>query len=110
MDPNEALRLAREAAGELRQADDDDTLPGSQVGQLVEAFEALDEWLTKGGFLPSDWTTGENLVVTITNPPGGEGCEYRLTLPDGKSVCIGDAQDAYHELAGIIDDAFEETP
>lgn len=60
MDPNEALRLAREAAGELRQADDDDTLEGSQVGQLVEAFEALDEWLSRDGFLPDDWKAEED--------------------------------------------------
>lgn len=23
---------------------------------LVEELRALDEWLTKGGFLPADWT------------------------------------------------------
>lgn len=55
MDPNEALRLVRESVGELVQADDDDTLPGSQTGQIVDAFAALDEWLQRGGFLPADW-------------------------------------------------------
>lgn len=59
MDPDEALRLAREAAGEIENADDDGTLEGSQVGQLVEAFTALDEWLTKGGFLPDAWKRSE---------------------------------------------------
>jgi hypothetical protein len=23
--------------------------------EALEAFEALDEWLTKGGFLPDEW-------------------------------------------------------
>lgn len=55
MDPNEVLRLIRESVAELRNSDDDNTLDGSQVGQLVDAIEALDEWLTKGGFLPSAW-------------------------------------------------------
>lgn len=56
MDPNAALNNIREAVGELRQQDDDGVLDGtSQVGFLLESFEALDEWLTKGGFLPEAW-------------------------------------------------------
>ena len=62
MDPDEALRLAREAAGELLQADDDGNFTDpatTNLGQLIEAFTALDEWLTKGGFLPKDWKPEE---------------------------------------------------
>jgi hypothetical protein len=75
MDPNEALRLVRESVGELVHADDDNTLPGSQVGQVVDAFTALDEWLQKGGFLPSEWrpVTGDTYFVEIvynTDPEG----------------------------------------
>ena len=45
MDPNAALAKVRELIGD---GDSADVL-------LVDAFEALDEWLSKGGFLPSDW-------------------------------------------------------
>lgn len=69
MDPNTALDNVREAVGELRQQDDDGVLDGtSQVGFLLESFEALDEWLTKGGFLPVAW--GRRAVPGV----GNTGC------------------------------------
>jgi hypothetical protein len=43
MDPNEALRLLRKYASDT-------------PGALGEQFEALDEWLSKGGFLPTAWS------------------------------------------------------
>lgn len=46
MDPNETLRQLR---GELAT---DRAFIGEPVKEL---FEALDEWLTKGGFLPTEW-------------------------------------------------------
>jgi len=55
MDPNAALEQIRISAGELRSQDDDGALEGSQVGNLLDHVEALDEWLSKGGFLPRDW-------------------------------------------------------
>lgn len=42
MDPNETLRLMR-----LAVKDD--------LDQLADLFEALDGWLSKGGFLPAAW-------------------------------------------------------
>lgn len=42
MDPNEALRLLRKYASDTG-------------GEFGEQFEALDEWLSKGGFLPAAW-------------------------------------------------------
>lgn len=50
---------------------------------------------------------GHTLVVVVTQAPGDEGAAYTLTLPSGEQAVIGDAQDAYGELAHIIDDAFE---
>lgn len=35
------------------------------------------------------------------------GCCYTLHYPDGKKVKLGDAEDNYSELAGIIDDEYE---
>lgn len=54
MDPEQALENMRTAAGNLA---DDDTLP-EDVTLLVESVQALDEWLSKGGFLPADWSKG----------------------------------------------------
>jgi hypothetical protein len=57
MDPEEALRQARQAAHTLMQS-----APGSDPAAianiadlLASAFTDLDEWLTKGGFLPAAW-------------------------------------------------------
>lgn len=43
MDPNATLT-------ELR-----DMIQGTEDPDLIEKFEALDGWLSKGGFLPRDW-------------------------------------------------------
>lgn len=36
-----------------------------------------------------------------------DGAQYTLVYPDGKRVPLGDAEDNYAELAGIIDDEYE---
>lgn len=50
MDPNEALRVVREAARRLL-----DEYDAEAAYELAERFVALDEWLTRGGFLPAVW-------------------------------------------------------
>jgi len=52
MDPNEALRRARAA---LARIDESITPTEGDIGDLANAFEALDGWLTGGGFLPDAW-------------------------------------------------------
>jgi hypothetical protein len=64
MDPNAALTKVRTCAREIMSGgtmrsgqpdglSKDDAL--SIAGELAEQFEALDEWLGKGGFPPDDW-------------------------------------------------------
>ena len=69
MDPDMALRLACEALRAFRNADDklenpDLSIPAQArlmrlrneaAAKLAEHFEALDGWLTNGGFLPKLW-------------------------------------------------------
>jgi hypothetical protein len=58
MDPNVALAKAREAAAILLDADDDGNFTDpatTNLGQLIESFQALDERLSKGGSMPMDW-------------------------------------------------------
>lgn len=51
MDVNEVLRQAREAMVDIYNS------PGGEGGyRLAKLFGTLDEWLSKGGFLPTDWS------------------------------------------------------
>jgi hypothetical protein len=54
MDPDEALRQLRRAIAQYRQAAD----PGQQLqaaDRVIDHAEALDHWLTGGGFPPAAW-------------------------------------------------------
>ncbi len=59
MDPNTVLENARKVAARIIRASDQ--AGGGDTGMevdgetLAEAFQALDEWLSKGGFPPADW-------------------------------------------------------
>ena len=53
MDPNEALKRIRTIVNESSRTGD---LPDSdQTETLLESIEALDAWLSHGGFLPKAW-------------------------------------------------------
>lgn len=56
MDPNETLRRLRE---KVREARADAEVQGyvnlGDAVAVLEYFAALDEWLSKGGFLPEAW-------------------------------------------------------
>jgi len=49
MDPNATLADIRQAINTLNDHEDRD------VAALVSAVDALDSWLSGGGFLPNDW-------------------------------------------------------
>lgn len=59
MDVNETLRLMREALSEF-----EDTRGGydsaaiNASSDMRDRFVALDEWLSRGGYLPADWNHG----------------------------------------------------
>jgi hypothetical protein len=57
MDPNQALKDARETNAEADAAMErgDQEAAASALIILANRFEALDEWLTRGGFLPEAW-------------------------------------------------------
>lgn len=54
MDPDETLSMIRDLAKQVRAAADDE-LAASYGSELADAIEILDEWLSKGGFLPDAW-------------------------------------------------------
>ena len=52
MDPNANLAEQRRIAARMIENDEDRPLLAYRLAELVEA---LDEWITNGGFLPSAW-------------------------------------------------------
>lgn len=52
MDPNATLSAIRNVIFQLSAAESDSI---SMLKDIAEEFEALDEWLCAGGFLPTEW-------------------------------------------------------
>lgn len=50
MDPNEVLKTLRELSTEALNSGD-----SSLAFAALERFENLDEWISRGGFLPDSW-------------------------------------------------------
>lgn len=76
MDPNETLRVLREAV-EKWQDMPTNTDPAwrREVGDaMAEHAEALDAWLTRGGFLPDAWHSKANLPKGGCATPGCKRC------------------------------------
>jgi hypothetical protein len=60
MDPQAALNYARKAASDiLDDMDHERATDPDDVQRLAESFQALDGWLSKDGFLPSDWQSDD---------------------------------------------------
>lgn len=56
MDPDAALLRFRRAYTEARKTSDENGTVHPQVlEELISTAEALDTWLSNGGFLPEDW-------------------------------------------------------
>jgi hypothetical protein len=57
MDPNATLAAIRELINHDAQLphDSNERDDSATLNELIEYFDALDQWLTKGGFLPSEW-------------------------------------------------------
>jgi hypothetical protein len=60
MDPNENVKRQRQVADQIIAAMEDGNITNSMIctlaDDLAELVVALDDWLTNGGFLPSEWT------------------------------------------------------
>jgi hypothetical protein len=54
MDPNETLKQIRELLTEWWRCGDREE-EYSVLVNIVDKIEALDDWITSGGFLPADW-------------------------------------------------------
>jgi hypothetical protein len=61
MDPEATLAILRETSQRvLTMLDNPNPVPGINYADyartIAEHFQALDEWLARGGFQPKDWT------------------------------------------------------
>lgn len=54
MDPNTALAQLRQAS-EWMERYTDEAVDKALIDDIMLSFEALDDWLSRGGFLPDDW-------------------------------------------------------
>lgn len=55
MDPNAALKEIRELVQKLDR-DEDQFSHNLDAMRLCELVDGLDQWMTRGGFPPGDWT------------------------------------------------------
>lgn len=55
MDPNECLRQIRDLVRQVEMSANTGAPHFQLALELAERVTALDEWLTKGGFVPSAW-------------------------------------------------------
>lgn len=78
MDPNETLRLLREWTRNAL----NDEYPSLVALEGAEHFEALDEWLSKGGFFPDDWSW------TATTENGLQTPDEKLPEWDGEGMSV----------------------
>lgn len=77
MDPNEALKQMRQAISDGR-----DT-------EAAAYAEDLDEWLSKGGFLPAQWS-GKRSKIPPTGKGSNTGHGIVWERPDGtRNLCGG---------------------
>jgi hypothetical protein len=57
MDPNTALTELREQVRAT--LDNADASTSEWLLSICESFDALDEWMSKGGFLPAPWADAQ---------------------------------------------------
>lgn len=55
MDPNEKLRRLRELVRKVQFNWDHVDRVTFEEGEFAKHFQALDDWIQAGGFLPEDW-------------------------------------------------------
>jgi hypothetical protein len=55
MDPNTALSRLRFLTESILSQVEDGVADWDNMQEMAQQFEALDEWMSKGGFLPTDW-------------------------------------------------------
>lgn len=117
MDPNAALADLRETTGwECGGGQDREDASSMQVidnaDDMASAFQGLDEWLSKGGFLPEAWARVREIHVVMCGREGpylfedaGQALAY-ASLRGGTSMQVGviDAQAGANLIMEMAED------
>lgn len=88
MDPDACLEEMLKLAKSLQDMDPDpDSISSMRSGlegasRLAELVQALDGWLSKGGFLPKKWERKPPMIEVKTSPLVGYMAE------DGRTYCL----------------------
>lgn len=91
MDPDEALRQLRADVATLSVAVGED----SPLWAIVEHFSALDQWLSRGGFLPRPWQAK-------TDPPRRYTCTHDAVVMGRCDTCGEYPHGHYEPLGGPV--------
>ena len=85
MDPNETLRRLRQMAATAIEVDSSESTNVAAVDltEMAEHFQALDQWIQNGGFLPANWQPVK--YVDAVCPQCGE----KFQLPAGTTMTRG---------------------
>jgi hypothetical protein len=102
MDPNETLRLLRLTIKQLR-VDEDPGVRKAHADEIADYFDALDEWLSRGGFPPEVWREGPD-AFGEANPDDEPAWLY-----DSGHYTEGHAAARVSELSAARPDAKVET-
>jgi hypothetical protein len=80
LDPDAALRDLRDAAARARLAAEGDSNDTEieTLQEVMELADALDEWLTAGGSLPSRWARIKTFAYQLGETFGAEDCARAL--------------------------------
>jgi ribosomal protein S20 len=101
MDPNEALRSIRAGVKAVRAAKDVIQVE-TAAEALVEVVAGLDEWITKGGFLPLEWMPPMGPQAGVT-PADDSRTVRRLELAFDKAIRDDALLDANEALGAVRD-------
>lgn len=76
---------------------------------LAEHAQALDDWLSNGGFKPDDWTAGEDFELTDTGVLGiiqlADGTQSRFAIHgDGTWIQWGAPPERLGRTVDLLDD------
>jgi hypothetical protein len=75
MDPDENLREQRELRATIcGRRDRNEPVPDHEIERFCDVVEALDDWISTGGFLPDAWARGLKLVGPATDPCADNAC------------------------------------
>ena len=99
MDPTTALENIREVLERLQEETESDDGASADVETLVTSFGALDDWLSRGGFLPLPWGKCRPMLI------GDVDVLELVTCTAALQVAVMNTLKALDRIGGMIKEA-----